>query len=160
MRLPIGKIVLTAILVMPNLALSQASMQCERYASDPIIDTTGGPFTAEELKERLQKQQWTIFNLDLNPDLPTVLYTHISGPELFLPSESEMEAIWISSDRLHVVTKWLPADIDEDVDLTSPVVIMDIDFKRSRFNIQSFGGPTDFSESLNDPWRRECFRLN
>lgn len=138
------KIVVTVLLLSVSFpSFADKTLQCERY-------------TVKENK----KHDWTVFTLTLSPSKPTVLYKKISGPDWFLPSESEMTIIWKAKDNLRSVVQWIAAEYGKEKTRWSPVYIMDIDYQKPRYKMQNYGGFADFSELVSSPWKQECSRLD
>lgn len=136
-------IIVVVLLVFSIPSFADKTLQCERY-------------TVKENK----KQDWTVFTLTLPPDESTVLYKKVSGPDWFLPSNSEMKIIWKAKDNLRAVVQWIASDYGKDKSRWSPVYIMDIDFQKPTNKMESYGGFADFDELISSPWKQECSRLD
>jgi len=131
------------LLLLSAQAFAEVALECERY-------------TVKENK----KSDRTIFTLSFTPENQRIIYKKISGPEWFLPSGSELSILWKSKDGLRAVATWLNKDYEKDNKVWHPVYIMDIDYSKSRYKTEHYGGFSDFSELVSSPWKKECKRLN
>lgn len=126
-------------------ALANKTLQCERYT----------------VKEgEAYKQNRTVFSFTLSQDKKSVVYNKISGPDWFLPSGSILKPIWKSKDDLRVVVTWLNSDYEKVDTVWHPVYVMDLDFKKPRYEMETYGGFSDFSELIYSPWKQECLRMD
>lgn len=126
-------------------AFADKTLQCERYT----------------VKEgEVFKQDRTIFTFTFSPDKQSVIYNKISGPEWFMPSGSVLKPIWKSRDDLRVVVSWLNSDYEKVDTVWHPVHVLDIDFKKPRYEMETYGGFADFDEMIYSPWKQECMRTD
>ncbi|MDO8344053.1 MAG: hypothetical protein Q7T48_12700 [Cellvibrio sp.] len=138
------KIIVAIVLMAFSIpSFADKTLQCERY-------------TVQENK----KKDWTVFTLTLSQTKSAVLYKKVSGPDWFLPSDSEMTIIWKAKDNLRAVVQWIASKYGEDKSRWSPVYIMDIDFQKPNYKMENYGGFADFSELIYSPWKQECSRLD
>lgn len=126
-------------------AFADKTLQCERYTVKE-----GDAF----------KQDRTIFTFTFSGDKESVLYSKISGPDWFMPSGSTLKPIWKSKDGLRVVGTWLNGDYEKVDTVWHPVYILDIDFKKPRYEMDTYGGFSDFAELIYSPWKQECMRID
>lgn len=134
---------LALLLVVAANAHAQRVLECDRYKVDGNT-----------------KQDRTIFRLAVSPDKASVTYTKVTGKDWFLPTNSTLQPVWISADRLRVVVHWIAKDYGSNKARWSPVHILDIDFASPNFRDSSYGGFADFSELVHSPWKHECKRLD
>ena len=138
-------IVTFLLLVATAGAFANKTLQCEHYKT-----ISGKSF----------KQERTIFTLTLSSNTETVEYRHVSGPQWFLPISASLNRVWTSKDGLHVVATWINAKYEVVETEWHPVYVMDIDFKRPRYELETFGGFADFAEVISSPWKQECMRID
>jgi hypothetical protein len=122
---------------------AEKTMECERYT---VVDN--------------RKQDRTIFRFTLAVDKSVVRYKRLSGPDWFLPSDSSLQAIWVSNDALRVVAYWRAKDYGVNKERWSPVYVLDIDFGAPDFRDATYGGFADLDETVSSPWKQECRRLD
>ena len=134
---------ITILILLSDQSFAEVSLQCERY-------------TVKENK----KHDRTIFTLSLFPEHNKLIYKLVSGPNWFLPSESELAVLWKSSDGLRAVVTWLDKKYEKDNKVWHPVYILDVDYSKPRYKMEHYGGFSDFSELVSSPWKQECKRLN
>ena len=134
---------LVALLLLVALPLGAKTLECEKYT----------------VRESLKADR-TIFVLTFDQDASLVRYRRVSGPEWFLPSGAVLSPVWISTDGLRVVATWVAPDYGANDERWSPVHLLDIDFGRPRYRLETFGGFVDFDTVVYSPWKQECQRLD
>ena len=138
------KLLLVALVILSTAnAYAERTIECDRYS------------VADNLK-----QDRTIFRFTLSPQKATLIYTKVSGRDWFLPSDSFLQPIWISTDGLRVVAHWKAKDYGFNKERWSAVYVLDIDFGSPNFRDASYGGFADFDEIISSPWKHECRRLD
>ena len=121
----------------------QKTIQCERYRV-----------------QKGQKQDWTIFTLTISPEKSIVSYKKVSGPDWFMTPKASLQILWKSRDNLRVVAYWLNEKYGKDERVWHPVYIIDIDFSKPRFKMETYGGFSDFDQLISSPWEYECKRTD
>ena len=140
------KIILIAILFLASTnSFADKTLQCERYT------LKGGTPT---------KQDRTIFTFSFSPENQTVKYKKISGPDWFLPSTATLTPVWKSKDNLRVVVYWLDKDYERLDTAWAPVYILDLDYKKPRYRVETYGGFGASDEVIYDPWKQDCQRTD
>lgn len=138
-------IIIALLLFTATNAFADKTLQCERY-------------TVKENKAF--KQDRTIFTFTFSPDKQSVIYKKISGPDWFMPSGTILKPIWKSMDDLRVVVSWIDSDYEKVDTVWHPVYILDLDFKKPRYEMETYGGFSDFDELIYSPWKQECMRVD
>ena len=127
----------------PNEA--QVSMQCERYRVE------------EGVAGKIDR---TIFTIAFTPTKDHLTYQKTSGPDWIIPNTCDLTLIWKSKDQLRFVAQWIDTRYGADDKVWHPVIVFDFDFSSPRYSVKTVGGFSDFDESIFDPWKSECRRLN
>lgn len=133
---------LLLLIFVPGICAAK-SIQCERYM------VVGG-----------LKQDISVFSFTYRPEKASVLYTTISGPNLYIPTGSSLQPMWISKDGLRLVIKWKAPDYGTNEKRWSPVTVFDIDFAKPDYRKNAYGGFADFDNLLANPWLHECKRMD
>ena len=81
---------------------------------------------------------------------------NMQGPP---PESDEWKIVWKADDSMRAVA--FTTDIQTlRKEFGSPVVMMDVDFARTKVQFREAGGLIDFDEVLKSPWAEECKRLD
>lgn len=136
-------LLLLLLLCVTTFASAAKSIECDRYR------VVGG-----------LKQDVSMFRFTLQPDRAALLYTTISGQNVFIPSGTRLEPLWVSKNGLRVVAYEKASDYGSSKKRWSPITVFDVDFANPNYSQTAYGGFADFDEVVVNPWKHDCKRTD